>query len=223
MHQNIGPLEGLLGLVITSTILIAIPGPTIMFLIGQTLSSGRRSAFHGVVGNAIGMYGVAIVCSLGLGALVMKSTNLLTVVRLTGALALLLIGLQYIFSKPAAAEPRGRAPPAAKGVRSITTGMIVGLTNPKSFIMFGTIVPSYLGQDASHATATLLAYALIPILLGILIDATWVMVAHSVSTRAVFDAARLRRVNLLGGVLIVGMALLLAWSAIPSIAPVRHT
>lgn len=100
MSQSIASLDGLLGLVITSTVLIAIPGPTIMFLIGQTLGSGRRRAFQGVVGNAIGMYSVAVVCSLGLGALVLRSPNLLTGLRLVGALVLLLIGLQYLVAKP---------------------------------------------------------------------------------------------------------------------------
>lgn len=94
--------------------------------------------------------------------------------------------------------------------------MIVGLTNPKAFIMFGTIVPSYLGQDSGHSTTTMLGYSLVPIVLGILIDVGRVMAAHSVSTRAVFDAGRMRRVNLLGGVLIIAMALLLAWSTRPA-------
>lgn len=215
MHQSVASLQGLWGLLITSTILIAIPGPTIMFLIGQTLSAGRRRAVHGVVGNALGMYSVAIVCSLGLGALILRSPNLLTVMRLLGAAALLLIGLQYIFSRPSTAPP-GSDPFAGKGAKSLTAGMIVGLTNPKAFIMFGTIVPGYLGQNAMLSTATLLGYSLVPIALGILIDVGWVMAAHSVSTRAVFDATRLRRINLLGGVLIIAMALLLAWSARPA-------
>lgn len=36
--------NGVLGLALTSAVLIAIPGPSIMFLIGQTIAVGRRNA-----------------------------------------------------------------------------------------------------------------------------------------------------------------------------------
>lgn len=37
-----GNLQGILGLVITSSVLIAIPGPSILFLVGQALSAGKK-------------------------------------------------------------------------------------------------------------------------------------------------------------------------------------
>lgn len=50
-------LQGIAGLIITSSVLIAIPGPGILFLAGQALSAGKKNALKGVAGNAGGVSG----------------------------------------------------------------------------------------------------------------------------------------------------------------------
>ncbi|WP_247712397.1 LysE family translocator [Morganella morganii] len=92
----IGNLQGILGLIITSSVLIAIPGPGILFLVGQALSAGKKNALKGVAGNAIGMYSIAVLLSFGIGAVLMSSPQILMIIRLIGAFVLLLIGWQYV-------------------------------------------------------------------------------------------------------------------------------
>ena len=46
MTGNLTALNGLAGLVLTSSVLIAIPGPSVMFLVGQAMSAGRNSALR---------------------------------------------------------------------------------------------------------------------------------------------------------------------------------
>ncbi|EHD8557349.1 LysE family translocator, partial [Salmonella enterica] len=62
-------MTGLFGLVITSSIIIAIPGPSIMLFIGQVMMDGKGPALRGVLGNAIGMVIIALLLSIGLGSL----------------------------------------------------------------------------------------------------------------------------------------------------------
>lgn len=56
-----------LSLAATVFVLIAVPGPSNLYIIGQTLASGRRAAFLSVVGNAVGfaVIGAAVVSVLG--------------------------------------------------------------------------------------------------------------------------------------------------------------
>ena len=101
--QDIGvSVSGLLGLIITSSILIAVPGPSIMLFIGQVIMKGRSHALRGVIGNAIGMLSIAILLSFGLGPLILKSDFALPAIRMLGAVALLLIGIGYLVASKAA-------------------------------------------------------------------------------------------------------------------------
>lgn len=211
MAENINFLGGLLGLMLTSVVLIAIPGPSVMFFIGRVLVAGRANAARSVIGNAIGMLIIAMLVAFGLGSLIMQSAAVLMVVRALGAAVLLFIGFQYIraahstISEEKVGAPSQRSP--------LLSGVIVGLTNPKGLIMFGTIVPSFLHSNTDSPVVGLLFYSLVPIALGLLIDSIWVLSAHAVSSRAVFSQKSMRFINILGGGLIIAMALVLAWEA----------
>ncbi|WP_434356996.1 LysE family translocator [Parasalinivibrio latis] len=205
-------MSGLLGLVITASVIIATPGPSIMFFIGQVVVRGKNTALHSVIGNAIGMTLIAVILSVGIGSLVMTSGAVLMVIRLVGAAVLIVIGYQYLtlprhnFQKPDVEEEDVSKP--------LVSGIIVGFTNPKGFIMFGTIVPSFLSQGLENPVPVLLAYSMIPIVLGLIIDCAWVYTAHAVSSRPFFNSTGMRLVNIAGGSLIIIMALMLIWESV---------
>jgi len=200
---------GLLGLMITSAILIAIPGPSIMFFIGQVVSGGRAFAIRSVIGNAIGMLFVAVPLAFGLGTLMMRSDLVLMFIRLGGAAVLMLIGVQYLFNA-CRATMSAEVKRAVPITTPLISGIIVGFTNPKGLVMFGTIVPSFISPATQDPVFNLLLYSMVPVVLGILIDCIWVLVAHAVTSQAFFADRGMRFVNLLGGGLIVAMSLALA-------------
>ncbi|AQV95744.1 lysine transporter LysE [Cupriavidus necator] len=204
--------NGVLGLALTSAVLIAVPGPSIMFLVGQTIAVGRRNALRGVIGNAIGTYCVAVIVAIGIGSLLMRSDHALIFIRLLGAVVLLGIGFQYLFfSRPMLAG--GESNPK-KSRQSLLAGIIVGSTNPKALIMFGSIVPSFISDGADSPILNLLGFSLIPIGLGLVIDAAWVAAAHVASSTTLFSGKRLRLFNIIGGGLMISMAILLAAEAL---------
>ncbi|EAA7556452.1 TPA: LysE family transporter [Salmonella enterica] len=191
-------MTGLIGLAITSSIIIAIPGPSIMLFIGQVMMDGKSHALRGVLGNAIGMIIIALLLSIGLGSLISESKIALLILRVIGAIALLFIGLQYV--KKSTPERKNKL---SNKKRPLITGIIVSITNPKSFIMFGTIVPGFLSQKVDNPIVVLLFYSLIPILLGLFIDYLWVSIAHSLKNRALSDSKNIRRISVFGGLLII--------------------
>ena len=212
MPVELNTLSGVLGLARTSAVLIAVPGPSIMFLVGQTIAMGRKHALRGVIGNAIGTYCVAVIVAVGIGSLLMRSDHALVFIRLLGAVVLLGIGLQYLFfSRRAPAE--GASNPK-KSRQSLVAGIIVGSTNPKALIMFGSIVPSFMSNGADSPILYLLGFSLIPIGLGLVIDSAWVAAAHAASSSAVFSRSNLRLFNIIGGGLMISMAILLAAEAL---------
>src|SRR6202042_331433 len=123
----------LLGYALASLVLIVIPGPGVLFVIGRALAHGRRTATATAAGHAAGNYVVAACVAVGLGALLQRSAEVFTVVKLAGALYLVFLGVQAVRRRHSLAAALSSAAGASDGWRTLRDGFIVGLTNPKSF------------------------------------------------------------------------------------------
>ncbi len=75
-----------------SFLLIVIPGPSVLFVIGRALAQGRRAALTTVVGNTVGAYVLIVAVALGVGAVVERSVLVFTLLKLTGAAYLVFLG-----------------------------------------------------------------------------------------------------------------------------------
>ncbi len=62
-------------------VLIAIPGPSVMFVVGRALSVGRANALASVIGNAVGCNLVGVAIALGLGPLLERSEILFHTIK----------------------------------------------------------------------------------------------------------------------------------------------
>ncbi|MEV1177499.1 LysE family transporter [Nonomuraea sp. NPDC049784] len=79
-----------------SSLLAALPGPNVLFVIGRALAHGRRAALASVLGNASAAYALVIVVALGLGTVVERSALIYTVIKLGGAAYLVFLGVKAI-------------------------------------------------------------------------------------------------------------------------------
>lgn len=103
--------------------LIAIPGPSVMFVIGRALSLGRGPAIASVTGSAVGVYVVAVLVAFGLGTLVQDSDAAFTVIKLADGLYLLWLG-----SRRSGSPRRLAAVGGAGGLARIGVGVSVAVT-----------------------------------------------------------------------------------------------
>lgn len=76
--------------------LILIPGPSVLFVIGRSLSLGRKGGFLSVVGNALGALPAVALVSLGVGAIVAESVVVFVIIKFLGAGYLMYLGVQAI-------------------------------------------------------------------------------------------------------------------------------
>lgn len=168
------PLETWLAFVAASTILLLIPGPTILLVLSYAISQGRRVAVSTAAGVAVGDL-VAMTASLaGLGALVLASATLFTALKWVGAVYLVYLGVRMILS----AGKADLALPETDAVstrRTFTHAAAVTALNPKSIAFFIAFVPQFIAPDAALlpqfailiatfvalATINALAYALL--------------------------------------------------------------
>jgi len=100
----------LVGYALASFVLIVIPGPSVLFVVGRALAYGRRTALAAVCGNAAGNYAVAACVAVGIGTLVERSAAVFVVVKLAGALYLVWLGIQAALPhrRAATSEQHGR-------------------------------------------------------------------------------------------------------------------
>ena len=92
------PLDLWLAFVAASTALLLIPGPTVLLVLSYALSQGKKVAVASASGVALGDL-IAMTASLaGLGALVLASATLFTVLKWIGAVYLVYLGIEILVS-----------------------------------------------------------------------------------------------------------------------------
>ncbi|MGB3242955.1 MAG: LysE family translocator [Sulfitobacter sp.] len=140
------PLDLWLTFVAASTALLLIPGPTVLLVLSYALSKGRPVAIASAAGVALGDL-IAMSASLaGLGALVLTSAMLFSVLKWVGAAYLVWLGVKLIRSAPS----RGLAVPDADVSAKHVFGHAAAVTalNPKSIAFFIAFVPQFIRADA---------------------------------------------------------------------------
>ena len=138
-----------LAFVAASTVLLLIPGPTVLLVLSYALSRGRGVAVASAAGVATGDF-IAMTTSLaGLGALVLASATVFTALKWVGAAYLVWLGIRLLRSAPSEGLH------AVATGREITARSIFGHTaavtalNPKSIAFFIAFVPQFLRADAA--------------------------------------------------------------------------
>lgn len=202
----------LLGFAIASFLIIVVPGPGVLFVVGRALAHGRRTAIATAVGHAGGNYVVAACVAVGLGTLLERSAQVFIAVKLAGALYLVWLGVQAIRHRQALAEAMSGADrvPARAGWLALRDGFVVGVTNPKAFILFGAILPQFVNRSAGHVPAQMLLLALVSVSIGVLSDCTWGLAASGVRAWFARSPRRFALVGGAGGLAMIGVGITVA-------------
>lgn len=222
-------IEQTVGITLASVVLIVVPGPSVMFVVGRALSYGRAVAVASIIGNTIGCYSVGVVIALGLGPLLERSEALFQVIKWAGVFYLIYLGVQAIRHAAPAAEAdkgedrgvgdgaadKGRVKRARSGATPLTAvrdGFIIGLTNPKVFVIFTAIVPQFIDPTMGGATVQMLLLGLVPMLIGLITDACWALVASRARSWLASSPRRMTAIGRIGGISIIGVGISIAFS-----------
>lgn len=196
------PVSHLLQFAALAAVLIAIPGPSVLFTISRALTVGRRSAFFTVAGNELGLCVQVAAVAFGVGALMERSAEIFVTVKWAGAAYLAYLGVQAIRHRQPLAEALSARITPVRPLRAMRDGLIVGATNPKSIVFFVIALPGFTDRAASHLPVQaqmLIVGGLFPVI-ALVLDGAWAAVADTV--RRWFTRSP-RRLELIGGALAV--------------------
>lgn len=196
--------------VIASTIVLTIPGPTIMLVVGYVLGHGSRTAFATVPGVALGDFTALTLSLVGIGALLAASAFWFTIFKFVGAAYLIWLGIQLWRTKARAGEN-------TEAVRNYKTqwvlfrvSYIVTTLNPKTIAFFVAFVPQFIDPNAS-VLMQLIVLEITFLVLATLNIILWVIFAAKL--RNTFRQPHvLKFFNRLGGSFLIGAGVFTATS-----------
>nr|WP_295463693.1 LysE family translocator [Mesorhizobium sp.] len=193
-------IETWLAFAAASAVLLVIPGPTILLVVSYALGQGWRTALPMAVGVALGDFTAMTLSMLGIGALLMASATLFTVLKWMGAAYLIWLGIKlFRAGGTLGAEPRRDAASAAK---MLAHAWLVTALNPKSITFFVAFLPQFLDRNAGFWTQMAIFEATF-LVLAFCNAFGYALVAAR--ARSVFASERAIRIfNRTGGSLLIG-------------------
>jgi len=205
------PTGHLLAFAVTSFVLIAIPGPSVLFTISRALTIGRRGALLTVVGNAAGECLQVVGVAFGIGALVERSIAAFTVIKLVGVAYLIYLGIlairhRHSLSKAMAAQ----AVPSRPRYRVIADGFLVGATNPKSIVFLVAALPQFIDRSTGDLPVQLLLLGAVFLGIALISDSVWAIVAGTARNWFAKSPRRLAAIGGAGGLTMIGIGATLA-------------
>lgn len=203
------PLENILTFIAFALVIIAIPGPSVMFAISRALVLGRRGAVLTVVGNGIGVLVQALAVSIGLGVIIESNEVLLTIIRLAGAGFLIFLGVTAIRNRRAGLDLS--APTDVPTSRHLLReSIIVGLSNPKTIVFFSAAFPQFVVANGTPIVVQMILLSVLFVLFGISGDAVYALSAGAARDWFARSSSRVVAMRTIGGLAMVTLGIVTA-------------
>jgi threonine/homoserine/homoserine lactone efflux protein len=204
--------DRLLAFGLTAFVVIVIPGPSVLFVVGRALGAGRRVAVLTVAGNAVGEYVQVIAVAFGVGALAEQSVAAFTTLKLAGGAYLIYLGVKTFRERRSLAAAISAPVAPRSDRRAFVEGWTVGVTNPKTVVFLAAILPQFVSRAAGDVPVQILLLGAVFAVIAIASDTLWALAAGGVR---VWFSHSPRRLELLGGagglaIMAVGAGLLVS-------------
>jgi threonine/homoserine/homoserine lactone efflux protein len=204
------PMDRLAAFAAMSLLLIVVPGPSVLFVIGRALAQGRRAALTTVVGNTLGAYVLVVCVALGAGPLVERSALAFTVLKLAGAAYLVYLGVRAVVQRGSLRAAFDGGGPSYGGLRTLWEGFAVGVANPKTIVFFAAVLPQFVDRAQGGVTGQMLLLGLVFNIIAVGCDSAWGLVAATARGWFARSPRRLSMVGGVGGLTMIGLGVTVA-------------
>lgn len=164
--------ELLLTFTMSVVVIVAVPGPSVMFIVGRALSAGRPAALAPAAGKTVGAMAQGAIVAFGLGSLVAGSGTAYNVMKTGGAAYRVLLGANTVRNREHSKSPDQSAHPGT-GRQHLRQGFVVGITNPKSIVFLAAALPQFVDPVRGHVVTQILVLLIVYSLLCMVGDTSW--------------------------------------------------
>ncbi|MED0875609.1 LysE family translocator [Bacillus mobilis] len=132
---------------LTGILLNLIPGADTMYIVGRSISQGRKAGVYSVFGIITGSLVHTLLVAFGLSIILTKSVVLFNIIKVIGVIYLVYLGIKMILDKT---NITFQASSNKLNIRKIyLQGLITSLTNPKVSLFFIAFLPQFIDTKAS--------------------------------------------------------------------------
>ncbi len=195
----------------TALVIILIPGPSVMFVVGRALTYGRRAAMLTVVGNTVGEYLQVIAVAFGIGAVAERSVAVLAGLKLFGAASLIYLGVRSIRERRFLFTLLQEKQTPSKR-RFLVQGFVVGASNPKTVVFLVAILPLFVDRANGSVSGQILVLGLVFSAIALVCDNAWGLFAGAARAWFARSPKRLELIGGIGGLAIIAVGARLALS-----------
>lgn len=186
-------------------LLAIVPGPTVTVIIANALSRGTLAGLSIIAGTQLGLVTMILVVATGMEALVSFMGFAFDWIKLLGAAYLIWLGYKMLRSS---GDIGTASADRTKRYRDlILEGFLVIWSNPKALIFFGAFIPQFVTSE-QPAFPQIVMLGLFFMLIAGASDSVYAIVAGQ--ARSLITAARVRLVNRVSGIVLMGGAVWLA-------------
>ena len=189
-----------------SAAFLAVPGPSVIYIISRSLAEGRTAGIVSALGIQAGGLVHVTAATVGVSTLLASSATAFSIVKYAGAAYLILLGLRRLLDGEEQEE--GDGGPVARR-QLFWQGVLVNSLNPKTALFFLAFLPQFVDPDRGAVAPQVLALGVLFLLLAMASDSTYALVAGSVRG---WLGERRRALARISGCSYVGLGVLAALS-----------
>jgi len=193
---------------------LAIPGPSVFYIVTRSLAQGRRAGVTSMLGVQAGGLVHVVAAAFGVSALIASSAEAFTLVKYAGAAYLVLLGVRKLLGRDdgqAGLDPAGPTSPK----HLFWHGVIVNVLNPKTALFFLAFLPQFVDPSAGPVAPQMLVLGTLLVGLGVLSDGSYALLAAGAGRRLRSAAATRRRLERVSGGVFVGLGVVAALAGEP--------
>ena len=140
---------------ITSLIVVLIPGTGVVYTVMTGLSAGRRASFAAALGCTLGIIPAILASVAGLAAILHTSAVLFQVLKYAGAAYLIYLAWMTLRESGAVGTNSGERVEQAL-MPTVRTAFLINILNPKLSVFFLAFLPQFIDPAAGSAVPQLL-------------------------------------------------------------------
>lgn len=185
-------------------LLVLLPGPNLLFILGAGISGGRKSAVAAAVGVELGTLIHVVAAALGLSAVLQSSAVAFSAVKYLGVMYLVYLGVKALRTDPSEHEERQVNPQSM--ATALRRGALVNVLNPKVSLFFLAFLPQFIDTDRGSAAKQILVLGAIFFAIALTVDLLYASGSGALSRWLQNRPVLLRRQERIAGVIYLCLA-----------------
>lgn len=133
---------------VTGILLNLIPGADTMYIVGRSISQGRKAGVYSVFGIITGSLVHTLLVAFGLSIILIKSIILFNTIKIIGVIYLVYLGIRMMIDKTNV-NFQASAPNKLNLRKIYVQGLLTSITNPKVALFFIAFLPQFIDTKVS--------------------------------------------------------------------------